>query len=177
MMIALSCGFYDVKDQSRKPDISCVLARPTYDSKPIYGVSVPRKAGSTTIATPSFIRNFLDDVEPGSLRHDNFIWSLLKVYLHIIVLFLAHDAFLDHWLYALAGTVFSVTTSTRTTVRPPAATIAKAAIPRVLKPASPPTATDVKNSIVNWETSVNTVNDYLVRHISTSNIYNCLSNT
>jgi hypothetical protein len=96
MMIALSCGFYDVKDQSRKPDISCVLARPTYDSKPIYGVSVSRKAGSTTIATPSFIRNFLDDVEPGSLRHDNFIWSLLKVYLHIIVLFLAHDAFLDH---------------------------------------------------------------------------------
>ncbi|KAE9375794.1 hypothetical protein N431DRAFT_502641 [Stipitochalara longipes BDJ] len=60
-----------------------------------------------------------------------------------------------------AGTVFSATTSTRTTVKPPAATTAKVAVPRVLKPASPPTATDVKNSIINWDTSVNTVNDYL----------------
>jgi hypothetical protein len=38
---------------------------------------------------------------------------------------------------------------------------AKAATPRVLAPANPPTANDVQNSITNWAISVNTVNDYL----------------
>jgi hypothetical protein len=62
-----------------------------------------------------------------------------------------------------AGTVFSAITSALTAVEPPAAIAARVTVPQVLKPASPPTATDVKNSIVNWDTSVNIVNDYLVR--------------
>jgi hypothetical protein len=63
----------------------------------------------------------------------------------------------------LPGTALSVTTSTGTTLKPLSAmTARKVAVPRVLKPATPPTATDVKNSITNWGTSVNTVNDYLV---------------
>jgi hypothetical protein len=62
-----------------------------------------------------------------------------------------------------AATAFSASTLSRTTVKPPAATASgKVAVPRVLKPASPPTPTDGTNSIVNWQTSVNTVNDYLV---------------
>jgi len=62
-----------------------------------------------------------------------------------------------------AGALFSATTSALTAVQSPAATAARVAVPQVRKPASPRTATDVKNSIVNWDTSVNTVNDYLVR--------------
>jgi hypothetical protein len=61
-----------------------------------------------------------------------------------------------------AGTAFSAT-STRMTMKPPSTTSAgKVAAPRVLKPATPPTATDVKNYIANWQASVDTVNDYLV---------------
>jgi hypothetical protein len=61
------------------------------------------------------------------------------------------------------GLALSVTTTTRTTLKPPSATtVGKATVPQVLKPAMLPTATGVKNSIVNWETSVNIVNDYPV---------------
>jgi hypothetical protein len=62
-----------------------------------------------------------------------------------------------------ASTVLAATSTIRTSSRAPTATPAaiRAAVPRVLKPATPPTATDVQNSITNWVTSVNTVNDYL----------------
>jgi hypothetical protein len=109
--------------------------------------------------------NCLDGVEPGSLRWHILLCSILKVYLYNLVRCPCSVMQFSIVICMLfAGTVFSATTSTRTTVKPPAATASgKVAIPRVLKPATPPTATDVKNSIVNWETSVNTVNDYLVR--------------
>jgi hypothetical protein len=62
----------------------------------------------------------------------------------------------------LASTVLAATSTVRTSSRAPTATAAvRAAVPRVLKPATPPTAADVQNSISNWVVSVNTVNDYL----------------
>ncbi|KAH8754727.1 hypothetical protein BGZ57DRAFT_910758 [Hyaloscypha finlandica] len=60
-----------------------------------------------------------------------------------------------------AGALFSATALALTAVQSPAATAARVAVPQVRKPASPRTATDVKNSIVNWDTPVKTVNDYL----------------
>jgi hypothetical protein len=54
-----------------------------------------------------------------------------------------------------------VTSSRTTSARATSTPAAKIATPRVLSPANPPTANDVKNSITNWATSVNTVNDYL----------------
>ncbi|QSZ36551.1 hypothetical protein DSL72_006431 [Monilinia vaccinii-corymbosi] len=56
-----------------------------------------------------------------------------------------------------AGT--SIAASTAAAKKP--ATVAKAATPKPLTPASPPTANDVKNSLDNWAASVNTVNAYL----------------
>ncbi|CAD6444375.1 8f58518c-5c24-4bd8-995a-8c3fd196d446 [Sclerotinia trifoliorum] len=57
----------------------------------------------------------------------------------------------------LASTSFAVITTT------PArrAAVARVASPKRLTPANPPTAFDVKNSLGNWATSVNTVNAYL----------------
>ncbi|PMD22630.1 hypothetical protein NA56DRAFT_718646 [Hyaloscypha hepaticicola] len=61
-----------------------------------------------------------------------------------------------------AATAFSATTSTRIASKAPIATaVGRVVVARGLKPASPPTATDVKISIVNWQSSVKTVNDYL----------------
>jgi hypothetical protein len=44
-----------VEDQSRRSDISGVLACSRYDLKPIYGVNVPRKAGFSAAACPHFL--------------------------------------------------------------------------------------------------------------------------
>jgi hypothetical protein len=49
-----------------------------------------------------------------------------------------------------AGMVLSATISTRPTVKPPAATAAKVAVPRSPKPTAPPTATDVNISNFYW---------------------------
>lgn len=59
------------------------------------------------------------------------------------------------------GTAFSaaITTTKRAASSPTPAV--KVTAPRVLSPATPPTAKDVQNSITNWATSVNTVNAYL----------------
>lgn len=63
----------------------------------------------------------------------------------------------------LSASVGIATAATTTVVRPATTTAAsvRAAAPRVLTPATPPRAVDVQNSITNWQTSVNTVNDYL----------------
>ncbi|KAF7933700.1 uncharacterized protein EAE98_003409 [Botrytis deweyae] len=58
-----------------------------------------------------------------------------------------------------ASTSFAATTTTTSAAK--AASPVKIATPKVLKPATPPTANDVKNSLDNWATSVNTVNEYL----------------
>jgi len=58
-----------------------------------------------------------------------------------------------------AGTALSAATTT--SARPVATAAAKAAVPRVLAPATPPSPADVQSSISNWMTSVKTVNDYL----------------
>ncbi|KAF7954347.1 hypothetical protein EAE96_005472 [Botrytis aclada] len=59
-----------------------------------------------------------------------------------------------------ASTSFAATTTT-TSAAKAASPAVKIATPKVLKPATPPTANDVKNSLNNWATSVNTVNEYL----------------
>ncbi|CCD44543.1 hypothetical protein ACHAO1_001672 [Botrytis cinerea] len=61
-----------------------------------------------------------------------------------------------------ASTSFAATTTTTSAGKAASqAAAVKIATPKVLKPATPPTATDVKNSLNNWATSVNTVNEYL----------------
>lgn len=52
-------------------------------------------------------------------------------------------------------------TNAATTTRAVAKPSVRPAVPRVLAPATPPTAVDVTNSITNWQKSVETVNDYL----------------
>ncbi|KUJ13233.1 uncharacterized protein LY89DRAFT_622012 [Mollisia scopiformis] len=63
-----------------------------------------------------------------------------------------------------ASTALSATTPPRrtsTSLRATSTPAAKVATPRVLKPATPPTMSDIKNSLANWNTSVYTVNAYL----------------
>lgn len=63
------------------------------------------------------------------------------------------------------STALAATTTSKpavaTTSRPAAVAATKISVPRVLKPATPPTSADVTNSISNWMASVLTVNDYL----------------
>ncbi|ESZ89493.1 hypothetical protein SBOR_10121 [Sclerotinia borealis F-4128] len=58
-----------------------------------------------------------------------------------------------------ASTSFAATTPARKAATP--AAVARVASPKPLTPSNPPTAVDVKNSLNNWATSVNTVNAYL----------------
>jgi hypothetical protein len=55
----------------------------------------------------------------------------------------------------------SITNAADPTSRAVAKPSTRAALPRVLSPATPPTAVDVTNSITNWQKSIDTVNDYL----------------
>jgi hypothetical protein len=64
-------------------------------------------------------------------------------------------------LLLFASTALSATTRTSTSLQATSNPATKAATPRLLKPATPPTTADVQNSIINWDTSVKTVNAYL----------------
>lgn len=67
----------------------------------------------------------------------------------------------------LVSCAFGATTTSRLAAQTSAI---KAAAPRVLRPATPPTKVDVQNSIINWQTSVNTVNGYLNDPMNTTKL-------
>ncbi|KAG4033555.1 hypothetical protein MFRU_004g00620 [Monilinia fructicola] len=68
---------------------------------------------------------------------------------------------LTFMLLIFAGTSFAATATTPANKPAAPAAVARIASPKPLTPSNPPTSNDVKNSLNNWATSVDTVNAYL----------------
>ncbi|KAB8294897.1 hypothetical protein EYC80_006856 [Monilinia laxa] len=64
-------------------------------------------------------------------------------------------------LFIFAGTSFAATATIPANKPAAPGAVARVASPKPLNPSNPPTSNDVKNSLNNWATSVNTVNAYL----------------